>query len=554
MAFAGQFTEIGGVFRVLLTILFLALASPCLVFAAPTFANAVTNGTMNISSLDEASGIAASRNNPGVLWTENDSGNAAVVYAIDAQGRELGTYTLPGNTDNEDISIGPGPVTNVSYLYVADIGDNNENRPNIKLYQTPEPAVYFWQTNSPFANRVLKGMRTITLTYPDGTNNAESDFVDPVTGDWFVLTKSNITSRIYTAPKALLDTTNIITLTFVRTVPFNIASAADISPSGNEILVRQEDFAGLWTRTNGQSISSAFASLSNSIPVTGVAAGEPNGEAIGFDYYGGGYFTVSESASAQPLRYFKRTSFDGPTPPRVLVPLASSWKYLADGSDQGTAWRNPGFNDFVWSNGVAQFGYGDGDEQAVIGYGPNANNKYITTYFRKTFTATNVNRIANATLKLVVADGANIFLNGSPIASVNLNSNAAYNTLATAMPTALRDTWQSYVVDPKLLAEGTNTLAAEVHLAAVTSNSLSFDLQLVVTEAPFITGISRLTNQAKLFVAGSSNSPTTIQGTTNFSSWTNLGSLLLTNGSGVFSDGTATNFNTRFYRASRALP
>ena len=532
------------------------LTLPGLASAAPAFARAVTNGIINIPLLTEASGIAASRNNPGVLWTENDSGNAAVAYAIDSQGRNLGTYALPGNTDNEDIGIGPGPVANVSYLYVADIGDNNANRSSIQIYQTPEPAVYFWQTNTPVSNRAMKGTRTIFVTYPDGAHNAEAEFVDPVTGDWFVLTKAAGTSRIYTAPKASLDTTTNITLTFVRTLPFNVSSGADISPLGNEILVRQEDFAGLWTRTNGQSISNAFASLSNSIPVTGTAGGEPNGEAIGFDYYGGGYFTVSDSepTGIQPLHYFARTSFDGPTPPRVLVPPAANWKYLANGADQGTAWRNPGFDDSAWSSGAAQLGYGDGDEQTVVSYGENVNSKYVTTYFRKTFVATNVNRIASATLKLVVDDGANIFLNGAAIANVNLNSGAAFNALATAMPAALRDTWQSFAVNPRLLVEGTNTLAAEVHLASASSNSLSFDLQLVATEAPFITNVTRLASQAKLFIAGSSNSPTTIQATTNFLNWTNLGSVLLTNGSGSFSDSAATNFSFRFYQTYRAVP
>ena len=510
---------------------------------------------VNIPLLTEASGIAASRNNPGVLWTENDSGNAPVVYAIDSQGRNLGTYALPGNTDNEDIGIGPGPVTNVSYLYVTDIGDNNAVRTSIAIYQTPEPAVYFWQTNAPVFGRAMKGTRTITLTYPDDAHDAEAEFVDSATGDWFVLTKSN-TSSIYTAPKALLDVTNNIMLTFVRTLAFKKPNGADISPLGNEILVRQEEFAQVFMRTNGQSISSVFSEASNGIPVVGTAAGEPNGEAIGFDYYGGGYFTLSDSepTGVQPLHYFARTSFDGPTPPRVLVPPAANWKYLASGSDEGTAWRDPGFDDASWSSGAAQLGYGDGDEQTVVSYGANANNKYITTYFRKTFFATNVDRIANATLKLVVDDGANVFLNGSPIANVNLNSGAAYNTLATAMSSALRDTWQSFAVDPKLLREGTNVLAVEVHLASAASNSMSFDLQLVANEAPCITAITRLANQAKLFLTGASNSPTTVRVTTDFLNWTSLGSVLLTNGSGIFSDSAATNFNFRFYQAGRAVP
>ena len=541
--------------RALPFLLFIALMFPHFAFAAPTFASAVTNGIVDIPKLIEASGVAASRNNPGVLWTENDGGNSAVVYAIDSQGRNLGTYELPGNIDNEDIGIGPGPVTNVSYLYVTDIGDNNSDRDNIAIYQTPEPAVYFWQTNNPVSSRAMKGTRTITLTYPDGPHDAEAGFVDSVTGDWFVLTKTN-PSSIFTAPKALLDATNNIMLTFVRTLDFKKPNGADISPLGNEILVRQENFAQLFARTNGQSISSAFAGTPVSIPVVGEDNGEPNGEAIGFDYYGGGYFTVSDSepTGVQPLYYFARTSFDGPTPPHVLVPLAATWKYLADGSDQGTDWRNPGFDDSSWNSGVAQLGYGDGDEQTTVSYGTHSSNKYITTYFRKTFVATNVNRIANATLKLVVDDGANVFLNGAPVENLNLVTNATYNTLATAMPTALRDAWQSYAIDPKFLREGTNTLAVEVHLASPSSNSLSFDLQLVATEAPFIAAISRSANAANLLLAGSGNSPTTIQATTNFLNWTSLGSLLLTNGVGIFSDSQAGNSNIRFYRPYRALP
>lgn len=541
--------------RALSFLLFIALMFPHFAFAAPTFANGVTNGIVNVPDLIEASGIVASRNNPGVLWTENDGGNAPVVNALDYQGRNLGTYALPDNVDNEDIGIGPGPVTNVSYLYVMDIGDNNSDRGSIAIYQTPEPAVYSWQTNNSVSYRAMKGTRTIALTYPDGAHDAEAAFVDSVTGDFFVLTKAN-PSSIYSAPKALLDTSDNIALTFVRSLDFKKPNGVDISPLGNEILVRQENFAQVFTRTNGQSISSVFNEPSNGIPVIGEANGEPNGEAIGFDYYGGGYFTLSDSepTGVQPLYYFARTSFDGPTPPRMLVPLAATWKYLANGSDQGTAWRNAEFNDSAWNTGSAQLGYGDGDEQTVVSYGPDANNKYITTYFRKKIVVTNANRIASATLKLVASDGARVFLNGTPVADLNLNSAAAYTTPAAPMPVALRDTWQSFAVDPGLLREGTNMLAVEVHLASPSGYSLSFDLQLVATEAPLITAISRSANVATIFLTGSSNSPTTIQATTNFASWTSLGSLLLTNGGGTFSDLEAGKYKSRFYRPFRALP
>src|SRR6266567_2818560 len=88
-------------------LLLLSSVSP-VASASPTFANAITNGTVDIAGLTEASGVAASRNNPNVLWTHNDSGHPGQVFAIDTQGRLLATDTTPGNTDNEDIAIGPG--------------------------------------------------------------------------------------------------------------------------------------------------------------------------------------------------------------------------------------------------------------------------------------------------------------------------------------------------------------------------------------------------------------------------------------------------------------
>ena len=56
----------------------------------------------------------------------------------------------------------------------------------------------------------------------------------------------------------------------------------------------------------------------------------------------------------------------------VLTPAGSVWKYLDNGTNQGTAWRAPAFNDTTWASGPAQLGYGDGDEATVVGFGPDA--------------------------------------------------------------------------------------------------------------------------------------------------------------------------------------
>lgn len=469
--------------------------------AAPTFGTALTNGVVNIAGLTEASGVAASRNNANVLWTHNDSGHPALVYAIDTFGRLLATYSLPGNTDNEDIAIGPGPVTNVSYLYVADIGDNNSSRSNIKIYQIPEPAVYARQFTNP-VTAAPKGTRTITLTYPDGPRDAEALTIDPVSGDLFIFSKESPT-RIYTASKSQLDTNNSFGLTFLQTLNFSVPNGADISPSGNEIVVRQENFARLWLRATGQDVATALNGTAIPIPVTGTANGEPNGEAIGFDAVGRGYFTLSDSSVTQPLRYFPRTSNDGPPTQQHLVEAGASWQYLDNGTDQGTGWRQPVFDASSWSNGVAQFGYGDGDEQTLVNFGGNASAKYITTYFRKTFNVENASTITNLTLKLLVDDGAAVFLNGSPILYFGLATNATYLTLATTQSGSLEDTWFSFPVDPVKLKNGMNTLAVEVHQASVSSADLSFDLQLIgtldmsVVIPPKLT-VTRVGNSAKV--------------------------------------------------------
>ena len=74
----------------------------------------------------------------------------------------------------------------------------------------------------------------------------------------------------------------------------------------------------------------------------------------------------------------------------ILVPYGATWKYLDNGTNQGTAWRAPAFADGSWATGPSELGYGDGGEATVVGFGPDANNKYITTYFRHTVNIPNV--------------------------------------------------------------------------------------------------------------------------------------------------------------------
>ena len=120
-----------------------------------------------LPGIQESSGLAVSRRQRGVLWSHNDSGHAAVLFALDTTGRILGQVRVPVHTrDWEDVSAAPCPSGDC--LYIADIGDNGQTRGTIEIYRVPEPAPTDPETRQPEIFRA---------TYADGPHNAEALFV-----------------------------------------------------------------------------------------------------------------------------------------------------------------------------------------------------------------------------------------------------------------------------------------------------------------------------------------------------------------------------------------
>jgi hypothetical protein len=169
----------------------------------------------------------------------------------------------------------------------------------------------------------------------------------------------------------------------------------------------------------------------------------------------------------------------------TLVPSGSTWKYLANGSNQGTAWRAATFDDSAWLSGPAQFGYGDGDEATVVSYGPDPDNKYVTTYFRKTFNVPNPASFNSLNLSVLRDDGAVVFLNGVEVWRNNMPATWGYQTLASADAGTTESTFIAAAVDVNRLVSGQNVLAVEIHQNHPASSDISFDLRLVgSTNAP----------------------------------------------------------------------
>src|SRR5688572_10395696 len=119
-----------------------------------------------------------------------------------------------------------------------------------------------------------------------------------------------------------------------------------------------------------------------------------------------------------------------------LISTGSTWRYLDNGSNQGTAWRSPGFNDSSWATGPAQLGYGDGDEATLVGYGANAAVKYVTTYFRRTFSVTDPAAFASLQLRVLRDDGAILYLNGAEVFRTNMPAGTVGHTTAAATAVA----------------------------------------------------------------------------------------------------------------------
>jgi len=173
----------------------------------------------------------------------------------------------------------------------------------------------------------------------------------------------------------------------------------------------------------------------------------------------------------------------------TLVPAGSLWSHLDNGSNQGTAWRAFNFNDSSWPYGSAQLGYGDGDEATFVSYGPDANNKYVTTYFRKMFSFEDPSVITSLTLRILRDDGAVVYLNGTEVFRSNMPSGTiSYNTWAsTALGAPAESTFVQTTLNPSVLLAGGNVLAVEIHQANGTSSDLSFDLELTASDAVSVT-------------------------------------------------------------------
>lgn len=118
--------------------------------------------------LTECSGVAASRQYPGILWTHNDGGGGRrqTLYAIERSGRTVGEFQIPVRLhDWEDIAI-----DEQKFLYLADLGNNENRRPEGAVHRIAEP-------NPTSPSGPIQVKTSWRLQYPEGPFDCESLFI-----------------------------------------------------------------------------------------------------------------------------------------------------------------------------------------------------------------------------------------------------------------------------------------------------------------------------------------------------------------------------------------
>jgi dipeptidyl aminopeptidase/acylaminoacyl peptidase len=242
----------------------------------PLFFDSIPTAKTVIPIINEGSGIADSKANPGFLWVEEDSGNPPQLYLISHDGTVSKKIYIKGavNRDWEDMAL----VSDE--LYIADIGDNAQTSIDYFFYKFTEPTA---------SADTVTDFTTIRFRYPDGSHDAEAFLVDPSTKDIYIITKRDSPSRIYKLAFPY-NSVSYNAVEFVGALPYPGVVSAALSADGKEIIVKTYTNLYYYQRQTGESLASTIQKNFTILPYKI----EPQGEAVTFAYNNSGIYTLSE--------------------------------------------------------------------------------------------------------------------------------------------------------------------------------------------------------------------------------------------------------------------
>jgi len=223
------------------------------------------------------------------FWTLNDEGST--VYALSTSGRVIGSFSFRAQTvDPEAIAM----LDN--RLYVADIGDNNEERDQI--------AVYYFDNPSPAGAAVT--YKSWDFRYADGPHNAETLLVSS-DGRLFVVTKGS-KGAVYAAPRDLV-TAGVNVLTKVGKAPKQVTDG---------IFLKGDKQIALLTKTSVEVVDAKSYDKIASAPMTE----QPQPESLTYDLDGEQLLVGSEGDNSKVLSIPVPAAEDKETTPPTPKPPA----------------------------------------------------------------------------------------------------------------------------------------------------------------------------------------------------------------------------------------
>ncbi len=265
-------------------------------------------GTITTKDINESSGIAASRCSSGVLWTHNDSGDEAFIFAINTKGEVLGTWKVQdaSNIDWEDIAAFKDKAGKC-WLYIGEIGDNKTKRPEHAVYRVPEPPVTGQTRSTKKDPLIAQGAESLKFSYPDYDQDAETLMVQPKSGDIYVLTKRvSGPSGVYRIKAdfgaAQAQKAQHVGDVSVPSIPNGLLTGGDISPDGQRVILC--DYAQAYELALPAG-SQNFDDVWKTPPVSVELGKRENGESVCYSVDGSSIFATSERKNS-PVIEVKR--------------------------------------------------------------------------------------------------------------------------------------------------------------------------------------------------------------------------------------------------------
>jgi hypothetical protein len=210
--------------------------------ATSPFGNPEVVAHLSSSDIDESSGLAVSKCQKDVFWTHNDSGGGPFLYAFDSGGKNLGTWRLNGakNADWEDMATVKA-ADGQCYLYVGEIGDNEQRRDSHSVFRIREPRITAdGGESSKKAPLSIDEFGVLKFRYQDGRHNAETLLVHPATNEIYVISKelggpSEVFKLDPKFDEQEVQTAIKVGAVSLPAIPTGLVTGGDISPDGKRV-------------------------------------------------------------------------------------------------------------------------------------------------------------------------------------------------------------------------------------------------------------------------------------------------------------------------------